>query len=120
MMLETGKDWFLFVALNIAMVTFVSWLAFARLTMARIDRTIVGKGLPRPCAWDGPGARVLLYAYVMILPKRMSQKIDIRLIDASLVRGLSGPADRVGGLILVIFSTLLGIICIAGGLLLEF
>lgn len=119
-MLESSQDWFFLVTLIVGLTAFTSWLAFGRLTMARIDRAIKRSGLPRPCQWDGPGARIILYAYAVALPSRLSNRIDTRLVDASVIRRFSRPSDRLGGLILVASSTSLGLLCIAGGLLLDF
>lgn len=87
----SGSYFWIFGALMIA--TFVSWLIFARLSMARIERSMAKDGLPRPCPWDGPGARIVLYAYAIALPKKLAERLDIRLINDPLVRRYASGAD---------------------------
>lgn len=84
------------------MGTFISWLIFVRLSMARIERAMKRDGVPRPCPWDGPGARIVLYAYAIALPQRIAERMDIRLIDVPLVRRYASHADWFPALVFLI------------------
>lgn len=115
-MMDSNEELYLLFTLITGLITFCSWLAFGRLVMARVERHIKDEGLPRPCSWDGSGARVLSYAYALVLP---AERVDMRLIDARIVKRYSTPADRVLGLTLILSSTLLGLLCLIGGFLLN-
>lgn len=90
-----SSEWtFFWVSMPALALMFISWLGFARLTMARIEKQLKAEGKPRPCPWDGPGGRVVLYAYVIVLPENLAKRIHTRLIDAPLVRSYALPKDR--------------------------
>ena len=75
------------------MAFFISWIAFARVTMARIERQIKADGLPRPAQWDGVGYRVLWYLHAIIFPVGIWNRLDDPLIDVPLVRSYATQKD---------------------------
>jgi hypothetical protein len=91
----TSEDWFLLFSLVVAMSTFLSILAFGRLSMGRIERKMKMDGLPRPCPWDGPGARIIWYAYAIGLPVGRFNSERDPFIDVPLVRRYARPTDKV-------------------------
>jgi len=62
--------------------------------MARIERAILADGHPRPCPWDGPGARALRYARAIAFPIGRMNPADDKLIDVPLVRRYATVGDR--------------------------
>lgn len=84
--------------------TFVSWLFCGRLSMARAERDIEKDGLSRPCPWDGPGARIVWYAWAIALPVGRLNRTDDPLINVSLVRRYANGFDRVTARLTVISS----------------
>lgn len=71
-----------------------SWLLFGRFTMARIERELKKEGIPRPCPWDGPGARIVWYAWAIAVPVGRFNKLDDPMIDVGLVRERSTAPDK--------------------------
>ncbi|MBR9980398.1 MAG: hypothetical protein KFF50_05160 [Desulfatitalea sp.] len=92
-MFERAEGAFLFVFLVVTMAGFLSWIFFARLTMARIEREMRADGLPRPASWDGIGYRALWYSHAMVLPIGIWNQPDDPLIDVPLVRRYAKRAD---------------------------
>lgn len=90
----------------ITMIALPSWIAFARLTMARIEREIRTDGLPRPAPWDGVGYRVLWYLHAIIFPVGIWNRLDDPLIDVALVRRYSTRADIIRGWVFFISNAL--------------
>ena len=90
-------DYFYTVFGVVAMATFSSWIVFARLTMARIEREIKTAGLPRPAQWDGVGYRVLWYLHAIIFPVGIWNRLDDPLIDVPLVRRYATKGDMIRG-----------------------
>ncbi|WP_341936431.1 hypothetical protein [Marinimicrobium sp. C2-29] len=98
-----SSEWiFFWVSFPFLALMFGSWLGFARLTMARIEKQMKAEGKPRPCPWDGPGGRVVLYAYAIVLPQKLAKRIHVQLIDAPLIRRYALPKDRWLAFVLVI------------------
>jgi hypothetical protein len=90
-----ASEWvFFWVCIGLVGVSFGSWLAFARCSMARVERQMAKDKMQRPCTWDGPGARVVLYAYAFVLPEGLVRRINPMLIDALLVRRYATAKDR--------------------------
>lgn len=83
-------------------VAFISWIAFARISMARIERRIVDDGEPRPCPWDGPGIRVIWYAWAITVPVGRFNPLDDPLMDVQGVRRHALARDRILGWTLMI------------------
>lgn len=73
---------------------FISWLLFGRLSMARIERDLARNGLPRPCSWDGPGARIMWYAYAIALPVGRFNRTDDPVIDVLLIKNNATQNDQ--------------------------
>lgn len=96
------------------MATFISWLVFARLSMARIERDMKRDKLTDMFAWDGIGGRIIFYAYAIVLPERIAKRIDGRLIDALLVRKYANYADWIRGLVFLMAANIWLLIVFAG------
>lgn len=109
---ETGEGVFVVVGLISGMAMFLSWLLFARVSMARIEKDMRDDGLTRPCPWDGVGGRAVWYAFAIGLPISAFNPRHDPLIDVPLVRQYAKPIDRTLGLMLVVS----GAVCIAVGL----
>jgi hypothetical protein len=110
---KSAQGIFVFLSLIFIMVTSISWIVFARLTMARIEREIEAAGLPRPAQWDGLGYRVLWYLHAIIFPVGIWNRPDDPLIDVSLVRRYATRKDIIRGWIFFVAnSTLLFLLLI--------
>ena len=70
--------------------------------MGRIERQIKADGLPRPCPWDGPGARIVWYACAISFPVGRFNRIDDPTINVPLVRSYATPVDAVSGWVFII------------------
>lgn len=79
-----------------------SWLGFARLSMARIEREMHRDGLPRPAYWDTMGVRVLWYATAIAFDSPRWHRADKPFIDVYTVRRYAKPFDRKLGLVFLI------------------
>lgn len=110
-----AETWFLFIGLALTFITFIAWIAFARLTMARIEREIIKDGLPRPSPWDGIGARTISYAYAIALPVGRANRPDNPLIDVLLVRRYATRKDVLLGRVLLIFANTGAAVLLIGG-----
>ena len=84
--------WFTLLFFGLFIVMAITWIAFARLSMARIERSIKGDGLPDGFQWDGVGGRIVFYALAIVLPPKMAMRIN-QLIDVELVRKYATPRD---------------------------
>jgi hypothetical protein len=101
------------------MATAVAWISFARITMARIEREIMRDGFPRPCPWDGPGARVVWYAHAIAVPIGRFNRFDDPLIDVPLVRKYATRADIIRGRVFLAIGYLGTIVTVVGGIMLD-
>ena len=118
-MLQSAEDFFYLSVLILFISMAIAWISFARLTMARIEREIKRDALPRPCPWDGPGARALWYASAISLPIGRFNRTDNPLIDVSLVRRYATRRDIIRGRFLLIVGYLFVIVGITGGIMLR-
>lgn len=109
-------NWFLWISLASIFAMAISWLTFGRFTMSRIEREIKAEGLPRPCPWDGPGARILWYAYAIAIPIGRFNRADDPTINAPLVRSYTKPADKFWGWALIVFGNVLAVLAVSGWL----
>lgn len=101
---------FLFIFLGMA----VSWISFARISMARIERDMKRDGLPRPAPWDGVGARALWYATAIVLPVGNWNLPNDPFFDNLTVRRYAKPIDKTIGLALIV-TALAGIFLVLVG-----
>jgi len=89
------KELFLVVAGLISFfATAFAWIAFARISMARIEKDIQNDGLPRPASWDGTGARALWYCYAIALPVGIFNLPNDPFFDSTTVRRYAGTPVR--------------------------
>ncbi|WP_404362306.1 hypothetical protein [Marinobacter sp.] len=95
-----------------------SWIAFARLSMARIEREMNKDGLTRPSSWDGLGLRVLWYLYAIVLPVGDWNRADDPLIDVPAVRRYATRFDRILGVVFFVSGNAFVLIAAVGGWLL--
>ena len=93
--------WLTVLFFSLFIFTAVAWLLFARLSMARIERSIEEDGLPVGFQWDGVGGRIVFYALAIVLPLKMAMRID-QLIDVELVRKYATRKDWVLGICFLI------------------
>lgn len=84
--------WFTVSFFGLFIVTALTWILFARFSMARIEQSIKKNGYPESFAWDGVGGRIVFYALAIVLPEKLANRID-RLIDVSLVRRYATRKD---------------------------
>lgn len=85
---------FAFIFAGCLLTAMVSWLVFGRLSMAKIEKSIMAEGKPRPCPWDGVGGRLVWYAYAVALPESFFNDIDNRQLKTSDVKRYTTKADR--------------------------
>lgn len=111
------EGWFYWAFMVAMIATFISWLFFGRLTMARIEKDIERDGLSRPCPWDGPGARIVWYAWAIAIPVGRFNKKDDPLINVSLVRHYANGFDRITATVMVISSGAFMVIGLYGSFL---
>ena len=116
---NTPEGWYNTFFLIFAVTMCFSWLGFARLSMARIERDMQRDGLARPSRWDGLGLRVLWYLYVIVLPVGDWNRADDPLIDVPTVRRYASRFDRVLGWVFFVSGNGFVIVAVGGGLLLD-
>lgn len=116
---EYFKLWYFVFMFGVFLIAGIAVIAFARLSMARIERQIMTDGFPRPCPWDGPGARILWYAHAIAVPVGRFNRVDDPLIDTTLVRRYATRADVIRGWVVLVFSYLYLAVVIVGGFQLE-
>lgn len=85
---------FAFAFAGCLLTVMISWLVFGRLSMARIENSIMAEGKPRPCPWDGVGGRLVWYAYAVALPESFFNDMDNRQLNTSDVKRYATSADR--------------------------
>ena len=113
-MLESPKDWFFLISGLVGVAMLISMLMFGRLSMATIEKKIKRDGLPRPCPWDGPGARIVWYAYAIGLPVGRLNRIDDPMIDVGLVRQYATAADRIRAIVLLVSGNAFLVVLLIG------
>jgi hypothetical protein len=102
---EPMNDWFFWFFLVGALSTCFIWLAFARLSMARIKKQLKSEGVTGFVPWDGISGGIVFFAYAIALPERFALKIN-RLIDVELIRAHARRKDQVlASLFLLIADT---------------
>lgn len=106
-----------FVLLIVAMA--ISWIGFARLSMARIEREMKKDGLERPCPWDGVGYRAIWYAYAIVLPVGKLNPSNDPTIDVPTVRRYATSFDRKLGLFFMVAGYLFVVVGLVGGIALD-
>lgn len=100
-------------------ITFLSWLCFARLSMARIEREMKRDGLSRTSTWDGVGLRALWYVYAIVLPVGGWNRADDPMIDVPTIRRYATRCDWILGMTLFISGNGWVILIVVGGMWLD-
>lgn len=113
------KAAFLFIFLGLFAAMAASWLLFARLTMARIERDLKADGYPRPAPWDGVGGRAVWYAWAIALPVGPWNLPNDPMINVKLVRRYANRSDKVRAWALFISGNLLVLAVIVGQFIVE-
>ncbi|MCG8610213.1 MAG: hypothetical protein MI864_06720 [Pseudomonadales bacterium] len=92
--------------LVITLYAFISWLLFARISMARIEKELNAKGI-EPSTWDGIGLRAVWYAWAILFHgTRFHQKNDILFMGGDLSKYFK-TKDRILSAMLISSATLL-------------
>jgi hypothetical protein len=94
MFFDSGKELFLFVFGCLFLVHGGFWLAFARLSMKRIEKAMDKDGVSRPCPWDGVGWRAVWYAFAVGIPIGFWNPANDPLVDVPLLRRYANGFDR--------------------------
>lgn len=97
--------WFSVLFLGCFAVMGVSWILFARLSMARIERAMEKDGAQKKFQWDGVGGRIVFYALVIVLPENKAERMN-QLIDVALVRKYALRRDKVLGNFFLVSSNI--------------
>jgi hypothetical protein len=97
------KFWFVVLFVNLFIAMAITWILFARLSMARIERQMKQDNRLIGFEWDGIGSRIFLYAFAIVFSDARAKRID-RLINVSLVRSYSTHGDWLRGLFFLIAS----------------
>jgi hypothetical protein len=84
--------------------TLLAWVIFGRLSMARIEKSIMSEGKPRPCPWDGVGGRLVWYAYAVALPESFFNDIDNRQLNTADVKRYTTTGDSIRAWALMILG----------------
>lgn len=113
-MFDDPRDWFFVATFFLSMATFISWIVFARLSMATIERKIMEEGYPRPCPWDGPGVRTITYAWAITIPVGRWNRLDNPFMDVPGALRHATRADRIRGWALMIPSHIMLIVGLIG------
>lgn len=98
---EPMSEWFFWFFLIGMLSTFFTWIAFARLSMSRIERTMRRDGLINTFTWDGLGGRIVFFALSIVLPVKLAYRINA-LIDVAAVRKYSSNIDWFLGLLFLL------------------
>ncbi|MFE8072589.1 hypothetical protein QQM79_16130 [Marinobacteraceae bacterium S3BR75-40.1] len=87
-------EWVLYaIAVFSVPLSLVSWLAFTRLSVARIERLRAARGEANP-RWDGAGFRTMRYCWAIFLPLGKLNRSDNPLIDVEGVRQYATKRDK--------------------------
>jgi hypothetical protein len=113
------EQWFFYCCIVFTLTTLFCWISFGRISVKRIEAKIQHAGLSRPCSWDETGARIILYAYCLTLPNVISERIDKRVVDASLIKKYGTTVDQLLGRTLVVTSNILISLIFIGWLILD-
>lgn len=100
------ETWFFCLSLPVVIAAFGSLLVFGRMTMAPLEKRIKRDGLPRPCPWDGPGARIYWYAWAIAIPVGRANREDDPLIDVPLVKSYATKGDVTRAVVFMVAQTL--------------
>ena len=100
---NTATDWFFIIFLTLFSLTAVSCLLLAQFTVRRIEKEIKRSEVAYEKAADFGGSRIVTYAYAVLLPERIAQRLA-PLIDATLIRSYATGMDWWRSLFFVLAS----------------
>ena len=86
---------FALTGVSLLLMSIISYVTFGWLSVLKIEKSIMSEGKPRPCPWDGVGARVVWYAYTVALPASCFNEIDDRQLNTADVKRYTTRADRI-------------------------
>ena len=105
----------------LGLVSFISlaifWIAFARISMARIEREIKRDLGTRPAKWDGIGARAVWYSHAIVVPLGKWNLPNDPFFAVETVRKYAKPKDKTLGLLFMISGYSFLIVVIGGWLM---
>ncbi|MEJ2743983.1 MAG: hypothetical protein P8176_16310 [Gammaproteobacteria bacterium] len=116
----TFGDVYCFLFLVTFFSTAISWIFFARSSMTRIEQAMKTDGLPRPCSWDGVGARAIWMAWVIALPIGPFNVINDPSIDVPTVRKYANSKDKKRAIMLMVSGYSFVFIGLVGGAVLDY
>jgi hypothetical protein len=96
----------------------IFWIAFARISMSRIEREIVRDTGVRPASWDGVGARAHWYSHAIVVPLGNWNLPNNPLFNVKEVRKYAKPIDKTLGLLFMI-SSYLSLAVLIGGWIID-
>ncbi|MGQ9427040.1 hypothetical protein ACXYTJ_15405 [Gilvimarinus sp. F26214L] len=82
--------------------------------MARIEKELKKEGIRRPCPWDGPGARIVWYAWAIAVPVGRLNRLDDPMIDVPLVRSRATRRDKAIATVMLISTAMLLLLIFIG------
>ena len=110
---------YIFVSLLITSFVLLAifWIAFARISMARIEREIKRDQGTRPAKWDGIGARAVWYSHAIVVPLGKWNLPNDPFFAVETVRKYAKPKDKTLGLLFMISGYSFLIIGLGGWLM---
>lgn len=108
------SNWYLLLVSILFVLSAVTWIAFGRVTMGRIERELKKDGVPRPASWDALGYRIFSYAWALVFSEERWKASNDFLLDANLVRQYARPVDRVLGSLFIIATHLGALVVFVG------
>ncbi|MEJ2755230.1 MAG: hypothetical protein P8104_05190 [Gammaproteobacteria bacterium] len=106
----TTDDFYFWLGLVSFFAMAISWISFARISMTAIEKRMAADGFPRPCLWDGVGARAFWIATAIAMPIKPEWDPTI---DVATVRRYATRFDCRLGLVFTIAGfSFLGVILI--------
>ena len=114
-LVEIPAGYYVTTAVTLFFAMAIAWIAFARLTMARIERDMQRDGLVRPSRWDGVGARIPGYAITIACPMDGWNDPGNPIIDVEPVLRYATAADRKRAWAFIVTTALFAFVLLVGG-----
>ena len=83
------------ICLSLLVSTIISWLVFAQFSMRPIEKKMQASNKDKISKWDGPGWRVMWYAWAIFLPICGFNNSRDPLLDPVEVKRHVGRKDRI-------------------------